>query len=216
MRRTPCGCSADGIEKRQIDIYRTVAFPYDTVGADLNRPWHYRQIDVYRTVCRTSIDSVGRDPVAVPEKIFGLTLILDFFDRCHSLVSLTPPLAAVDSLPTGRAETCRTTVRMRRGDYQSPVALWVSEAPSSNLVGAHPCVRPLCSRQTVPFIDTTVQTYYFAPLRGASLSCFAKKVTKEGDLGEALRLCCGNASTFRDYLRQPKFALPQDPLPRCA
>ena len=61
------------------------------------------------------ISTVGRDPVAVPEKIFGLTLILDFFDRCHSLVSLTPPQAAVDSLPTGRAEICRTTVRMRRG-----------------------------------------------------------------------------------------------------
>ena len=43
-------------------------------------------------------------PVAVPEKIFGLTLILDFFDRCHSLVSLPPPQAAVDSLPTGRAD----------------------------------------------------------------------------------------------------------------
>ncbi len=27
------------------------------------------------------ITTVGRDPVAVPEKIFGLTLILDFFDR---------------------------------------------------------------------------------------------------------------------------------------
>ena len=47
--------------------------------------------------------SVGRDPVAVPEKIFGLTLILDFFDRCHSLVSLPPPQAAVDSLPICRA-----------------------------------------------------------------------------------------------------------------
>ena len=119
-------------------------------------------------------------------------------------------------MTTGYAETCRTTVGMRRGDYQSPVALWVSEALSSNLVGANPCVRPWCSLQTVPFIDITVQTYNFAPLRGASLSCFAKKVTKEGDLGEALRLCCGNTSTFRHYPRQPKFALPQDPLPRCA
>ena len=125
-----------------------------------------------------SIASVGRDPVAVPEKIFGLTLILDFFDRCHSLVSLPPPQAAVDSLPTGHAETYRTTVRMRRGDYQSPVALWFSEEPSSNLVGAHPCVRPWRSRQTIPFIDITVQTCNFAPLRGASLSCFAKKGTK--------------------------------------
>ena len=119
-------------------------------------------------------------------------------------------------MTTGHAETYRTTVRMRRGDYQSPVALWVSEAPSSNLVGANPRVRPWHSLQTVPFIDITVQTCNFAPLRGASLSCFAKKVTKEGDLGEALRLCCGNTSTFRCYPRQPKFALPQDPLPRCA
>ena len=38
-------------------------------------------------------------PVAVPEKICGLTLILDFFDRCHSLASLHPPPAAVGSLP---------------------------------------------------------------------------------------------------------------------
>jgi len=35
----------------------------------------------------------------VPEKIIGLTLILDFFDRGHSLPSLPPPLAAVGSLP---------------------------------------------------------------------------------------------------------------------
>ena len=136
------------------------------------------QIDVYRTVCCTSIAPVGRDPVAVPEKIFGLTLILDFFGRCHSFVSLPPPQAAVDSFPTGRAETCRTTVRMRRGDYQSPVAQWFSEEPSSNLVGANPRVRLWHSLQTVPFIDITVQTCNFAPLRGASLSCFAKKVTK--------------------------------------
>jgi len=38
-------------------------------------------------------------PVAVPDKIFGLTLILDFIDRCHSLSSLRPPPAAVASLP---------------------------------------------------------------------------------------------------------------------
>ena len=38
-------------------------------------------------------------PVAVPEKIIVLTLILDFFDRCHSLRSLLPPLAALPSLP---------------------------------------------------------------------------------------------------------------------
>ncbi len=40
-------------------------------------------------------------PVAVPNKIFGLTLILDFIDRCHSLSSLFLPLAALVLLPTG-------------------------------------------------------------------------------------------------------------------
>ena len=38
-------------------------------------------------------------PVAVPEKIFGLTLNLDFFDRCHSLPSLHLPPAALGLLP---------------------------------------------------------------------------------------------------------------------
>ena len=38
-------------------------------------------------------------PVAVPDKIFGLTPILDFIDRCHSLRSLHPPQAALPSLP---------------------------------------------------------------------------------------------------------------------
>ena len=34
-------------------------------------------------------------PLAVPEKIFGLTLILDFFDRCAQPCSLVPPQAAL-------------------------------------------------------------------------------------------------------------------------
>ena len=38
-------------------------------------------------------------PVAVPEKIIGLTLFLDFFDRCLSLTSLHLPPAALGSLP---------------------------------------------------------------------------------------------------------------------
>ena len=38
-------------------------------------------------------------PVAVPDKIFGLTLFLDFIDRCHSLPSLHLPQAALGSLP---------------------------------------------------------------------------------------------------------------------
>ena len=40
-------------------------------------------------------------PLAVPEKIIGLTLILNFFDRYDSLASLHPPLAALGSLPPG-------------------------------------------------------------------------------------------------------------------
>ena len=43
-------------------------------------------------------------PVAVPEKCIGLTLILAFFDRCHSLPSLFPPQAAVGSLPIPNTE----------------------------------------------------------------------------------------------------------------
>jgi hypothetical protein len=35
----------------------------------------------------------------VPDKIFGLALILDFIDRGHSLRSLHPPPAALPSLP---------------------------------------------------------------------------------------------------------------------
>ena len=38
-------------------------------------------------------------PVAVPDKIFGLTLFLDFIDRCQSLSSLLLPQAALASLP---------------------------------------------------------------------------------------------------------------------
>ena len=40
-----------------------------------------------------------QSPVAVPDKIFGLTLFLDFTDRYHSLSSLHPPPAALASLP---------------------------------------------------------------------------------------------------------------------
>ena len=43
--------------------------------------------------------SVDWFPVAVPDKIFGLTLVLDFIDRGHSLSSLNPPPAALPSLP---------------------------------------------------------------------------------------------------------------------
>ena len=38
-------------------------------------------------------------PVAVPDKIVGLTPFLDFIDRGHSLASLRLPQAAVGSFP---------------------------------------------------------------------------------------------------------------------
>ena len=38
-------------------------------------------------------------PVAVPDKIFGLTLFLDFIDRCHSLRSLYLPLGSAPIAP---------------------------------------------------------------------------------------------------------------------
>ena len=44
-------------------------------------------------------DNTWRAPVAVPDKIFGLTRFLDFIDRGHSLRSLNPPQAALPSLP---------------------------------------------------------------------------------------------------------------------
>ena len=47
-------------------------------------------------------------PVAVPEKIIGLTLFLDFFDRCHSFTSLHLPLAALGSLPLAPAQSARS------------------------------------------------------------------------------------------------------------
>ena len=40
----------------------------------------------------------GTLPVAVPDKIFGLTPFLDFIDRGHSLNSLNLPPAALGSL----------------------------------------------------------------------------------------------------------------------
>ena len=49
-------------------------------------------------------------PVAVPEKFIGLALILEFFDRCHSLNSLYLPPAAHVSLPTGHLRTAGRSV----------------------------------------------------------------------------------------------------------
>ena len=51
---------------------------------------------MYLTERFSKIGSAAR--FAVPEKIIGLTLFLDFFDRCTALGSLLPPLAALPSL----------------------------------------------------------------------------------------------------------------------
>ena len=45
-------------------------------------------------------------------------------------------------------------------------------------------------------------------LPGASLSCFGKKVTKEADLGEALRLYLSGSVGFFPLLPRYKTALP--------
>ncbi|MBQ0110903.1 MAG: hypothetical protein KBS41_03145, partial [Oscillospiraceae bacterium] len=47
-------------------------------------------------------------PLAVCEKIFGLTLNLDFFDRCANLCSLHPPPAALANVAR-RATNCSTS-----------------------------------------------------------------------------------------------------------
>ena len=91
-----------------------------------------------------------------------------------------------------------TFVEPRRGDYQSPVAL-PSNSTNHRYYGTNLL---LCS-------TAWGVTFLLRQERNQS-------PPKKGDLGEALRLCCGNTSAFRRYPRQPKFALPQDPLPRCA
>ena len=57
-------------------------------------------------------------PVAVPEKIIGLTLILDFFDRCHSLGSFHLPQAALPSFPSRHASPEKGKMfRLARGVF---------------------------------------------------------------------------------------------------
>ena len=62
-------------------------------------------------------------PVAVPDKIFGLALSLDFIDRCHSLGSLFPPPAAVASFPDGAAASLTDLCHSLWSLYLSPAAL---------------------------------------------------------------------------------------------
>ena len=72
--------------------------PYDDAAVSgifsMKLPW-----PVAGSLTRTWVTAPTSFPVTVPDKIFGLTLILDFIDRCHSLSSLHPPPAAVASLP---------------------------------------------------------------------------------------------------------------------
>ena len=53
-------------------------------------------LDLRQNCWLSFIGSAAR--FAVPDKIFGLTLTLDFIDHCTALPSLTPPPAAVGSL----------------------------------------------------------------------------------------------------------------------
>ena len=56
-------------------------------------------------------------PLAVPEKRFGLALILAFFDRCAARASLLPPPAALGVGATGTSFTPAAPLRYpRRGD----------------------------------------------------------------------------------------------------
>ena len=50
-------------------------------------------------------------PVAVPNKIFGLTLILDFIDRSHSLPSLDSATGGGRVAPRGRVHGWRSADR---------------------------------------------------------------------------------------------------------
>ena len=71
---------------------------------------HQFRYALYQNWCPIMVPVTGhlalrasaRLPVAVPEKIFGLALLLDFFDRGHSLTSLHPPPAALSSLPPAK------------------------------------------------------------------------------------------------------------------
>jgi len=53
-------------------------------------------LDLCLTCWLSFIGSAAR--FAVPDKIFGLALFLDFIDRCTALRSLLPPPAALPSL----------------------------------------------------------------------------------------------------------------------
>ena len=76
-------------------------------------------------------------PLAVPEKIIGLTPILDFFDRCDSFASLHPPPAALGSLPlfgnTQQTGACNTEIlRHFRAAVRAPASLALLRKISGN------------------------------------------------------------------------------------
>ena len=69
-------------------------------------------------------------PVAVPDKIFGLTLILDFIDRCHSLrqsTSYNAPFSASEKF------------RLYLG-FSSPHKAGFAGSPFSSATGSAPLV----------------------------------------------------------------------------
>ena len=79
-------CRADGCGGKAINLLGCEPFPFARHCEARLRPWQ-------------SPEGMYWCPVAVPDKIFGLTLILDFVDRGHSLGSLHLPPAALPSLP---------------------------------------------------------------------------------------------------------------------
>ena len=72
--------------------HKPLLFPADHWGC---------KVATCKQVANLSRNICVAPPVAVPDKIFGLSLFLDFINRCHSLRSLHPPPAALLSLPHG-------------------------------------------------------------------------------------------------------------------
>ena len=87
----------------------------------------------------------------MPDKIFGLTLFLDFIDRCHSLGSLHLPLAALPSLP--RLEL-RFRLRPRHKNMGYPVGVSHILVPVAGLEPARCRQRWILSPLRLPFHHT--------------------------------------------------------------